>query len=368
VTAEPTAGAIGRTARALVSAVTLQELAAGALEEMRDALGLELAALYLLGEARPVLEHFASASDGATALCARERLVFDDEAWSLAVQGDAPLLMRDRGAWLVEHPFEPPAVNWLVLPLGTGERRLGVVMAASSRSLTLTVPAGAALRLLGDLLGAGIASARLRQELQRTALERERVRLAAEVHDGLAQDLSLAVRELALLEAGPAPEVAEASMRRLRAAVTSAHETVRGRLTGMVASPALGGLRTALEQLCERFCHRGLRVTLGGDPELPEVPADVAVVAIRVASEALANVERHAGATHAALHAHADRRRLEVVVTDDGRGFAEGVRPEGHFGLLVMRERAWAAGGALTIDSAPGRGTRVALDLPLEPS
>jgi signal transduction histidine kinase len=368
VSAEPTAGAIGRTARALVSAATLPELAAGALEEMRDALGLDLAALYLLGEASPVVEHFATASDGATALCPRERLVFDDEAWQLAVQGDAPLLMRDRGTWLMDHPFDPPADNWLVLPLGAGTQRLGVVLAACSRRLVISVQAGAVLRLLGDLLGAGIAAARLRQELQRTALERERMRLAAEVHDGLAQDLSLAVRELALLGAGPAPEVEEASMRRLQAAVTSAHETVRGRLAGMVAAPPLGGLRPALEQLCARFAHRGLPVTLDGDDQLPELPTSVAVVAIRVASEALTNVERHAGATHAALRAHADRERLELVVEDDGRGFAEGAGPEGHFGLVVMRERAWAVGGALTVDSVPGRGTRVALDLPLEPA
>jgi signal transduction histidine kinase len=176
------------------------------------------------------------------------------------------------------------------------------------------------------------------------------------------------VRELALLEPGPAPEVAAASMGRLRAAVTSAHETVRGRLAGMVVAPPLGGLRPALEQLCARFTHRGLPVTLDGDEQLPELPTSVAVVAIRVASEALTNVERHARATHAALHAHADRERLALVVEDDGRGFADRAGPEGHFGLLVMRERAWAVGGELTVDSAPGRGTRVALDVPLEPT
>lgn len=368
MSAEPTAGAIGRTARALVSAVTLPELAAGALAEMRDALGLELAALYLLGDATPVLEHFATVSDGVTERHPRERLVFDDAAWRLAVQGDAPLLMRDAGTWLMDHPFEPPAGHWLVLPLGTGAQRLGVVMAAASGRLAVSVQAGIGLRLLGDLLGAGIAAARLRQELERTALERERMRLAAEVHDGLAQDLALAVRELALLEAGPAPEIAAASMSRLRAAVTSAHETVRGRLSAMVTAPPLGGLLPALEQLCTRFAHRGLPVTLDGDEQLPELPTNVAAVAIRVASEALTNVERHAGATHAALHAHAGRERLELVVEDDGRGFAESAGPEGHYGLLVMRERAWAVGGALTVDSAPGRGTRVALDLPLEPA
>ena len=106
---------------------------------------------------------------------------------------------------------------------------------------------------------------------------------------------------------------------------------MRGRL--LVATPPLGGLHRALEELCERFAHRGLQVTLAGDAQLPEVPANVAVVTIRVASEALANAGAGPGA--------------------------------GHLGLLLMRERARAASGSLTIDSAPGRGTRVALDLPL---
>ena len=54
------------------------------------------------------------------------------------------------------------------------------------------------------------------------------------------------------------------------------------------------------------------------------------------------------------------------MVSDDGRGFATAAGPsEGHFGLLLMRERAQAAGGELVVDSAAGRGTRVALDLPV---
>ncbi len=292
--------------------------------------------------------------------------MFDDEAWRFAVQGDSPLVMRDRGAWLIEHPFSPPADDWLVLPLGTGADRLGAVIGASAAPLAVGATAGAVLRLLGDLLGAGITAARLRQELQRTELERERIRLAVEVHDGLAQDLSLAIRELALLDSSPAPEVAEASRARLHAAVRSAHEIVRSRLTGMVAPAPLGGLRRALEELCDRVSARGLSVELAGDTRLPEVPPGVAAAAIRVLSEALANVERHAGATHVALDARVAGGRLELAIADDGCGFDPGAVPrEGHFGLFVMRERARAAGGALAIESAPGRGTRVALDLPL---
>jgi signal transduction histidine kinase len=88
-------------------------------------------------------------------------------------------------------------------------------------------------------------------------------------------------------------------------------------------------------------------------------------VALRVLSEALRNAERHAAATAVTLEARAADTRLELVVTDDGRGFVPGRPPEGHFGLLLMRERALAAGGRLTVESAPGRGTRVKLDLPL---
>jgi signal transduction histidine kinase len=357
--------AIARTARALVSAVTLTELARGALEEMRDALGLEAVALYLpAGDERPILERFAEAGEQR----ARERLVFDEEAWQLAVQGDAPLLMRDRGEWLLEHPFAPPADGWLVLPLRSGERRLGVVIAAAREPLGASQAGATVLRLLGDLLGAGIATARLRQALQLTELERERMRLAADVHDGLAQDLALAVRELALLEAGPPDAVAEASRERLRAAVTSAHATVRGRLTGMLAAPALGGLQPAVEALCTRFSYQGLRVELAAGERLPDLPPDRAAVAIRVLAEALANVARHAGANRAGVTPRVADGRLELRVEDDGHGFEAAAAPgEGHFGMMVMHERARAAGGSLIVDSAPGRGTRVLLVLPLDP-
>ena len=351
-------GAVGRTARALVSAVTLPELAQGALEEMRDALGLAIAALYVPPGDGPVLELLAVTASAPVR--ARERLVFDEEAWQLAVQGDAPLVLHDRGEWLMEHPFTPPAGAWLVLPLGTGTRRLGAVIGGAGSLPAVESGAATVLRLLGDLLGAGIAAAQLRQELQRTALERERMRLAAEVHDGLAQDLALAMRELALLDTGD-----EASRARLRAAVTSAHGIVRSRLKGMLAAPALGGLRPALEELCARFRHHGVHVELRADERLPEISPEVAVVALRVLSEALTNVERHAGAAHAVIEARAAGGRLELTVCDDGPGFATAAGPsDGHFGLLLMRERAQAVGAELVVDSTPGLGTRVALSLP----
>ena len=145
-------GAFGRTARALVGAVTLPELARGALAEMCDALGLDVAALYLPTGNGPTLARLAAIGADRHA---SERLVFDVEAWQLAVQGDTPLVMRDRGEWLMEHPFTPPADSWLVLPLGTGAG-LGVVMTGAD--LPNAFPYVIAVeRLLDASVGTGTA-------------------------------------------------------------------------------------------------------------------------------------------------------------------------------------------------------------------
>ena len=89
---------------------------------------------------------------------------------------------------------------------------VGVVIAARPEPVHLDPTTLTVLTLLGDQLSAGIATARLRQDLQRAELDRERMRLAAEVHDGLAQDLALAMRELALLDLDLLPEEARAAV------------------------------------------------------------------------------------------------------------------------------------------------------------
>jgi signal transduction histidine kinase len=93
---------------------------------------------------------------------------------------------------------------------------------------------------------------------------------------------------------------------------------------------------------------------------LPPVGADVTLAIYRVAQEAVLNAIRHAD-THAirvSVHTAADEVRL--VVADDGRGFDPRTVGARSLGLLGMEQRATAVGGRLTVDSAPGRGTRIA--------
>jgi signal transduction histidine kinase len=361
-------GAIGRVAAALVSASSLQELAERGLAEMRDALDLEVVSLYLPDEGgRPLLNRQVTAARGDCTLQAATEVIFDAEAWRLAVAGGVPLVFHEQGSWLVENPFRPAASFWLVLPLHSQRSIAGVVLAASRRRIALEPTEGMVLALIGDLLTAGITTAGLQQVLRQTELERERTRMAALVHDGLAQDLALASRELALLESSPEDELARASFARLREAVGSANNTVRERLKDLATPVRIGSVGEAVREVCERFETRGmvLRLQQNAPPIQISPPANAALM--RVLTEALTNVEKHAGSCAVTVELSVEDERLTLLVSDNGVGFlveeAEG--PEsGHLGLTLMRERARQCGGSVRLTARPSNGTVVRLHLP----
>lgn len=362
-------GALSRVARALNSPGALDELAAHALGEMRSALTLSAAVLYLPdGRGRPMLRRYIEDVPEESGIATREELLFDEEAWRLAVTSAHPLVFQDTGSWVVANPFEPQARHWLALPMVAAGELLGVVIASRAIPINLDPTSLTVLMLLGDQLTAGIATARLRQQLQHAELERERMRLAAEVHDGLAQDLALAMRELALLESDPPADVAAASRERLREAVAEAHRLVRARLVDLSSTVPLGGLRSALEEVCERFQHRGLSIDIEAPGDAFELAPDTTAIVIRVLNEALTNVEKHAHAQRVGVSVTRNNGWLELQVADDGDGFEAGSAPagEGHMGIGLMRRRAEDAGGTLELDSSPGRGTSVTLRVAVE--
>ena len=239
-------------------------LAAAALEEMREALRLQDAALYL-----PDAD--GTRCCAATSARPAQELSFDEEAWRLAVASGAPIVLREAASWLVENPFTPPATNWVILPLVTGERvMVGVVIASAAQPIRIDPLSGTVLTLLGLQLSAGITTAQLRRELLHAAMERERRQLAAEVHDGLAQYLACARRELAL----PEPDRA-----RLTEAVDAAHRLVRDRLQDLSAD-APADLRQAIARAARRS-RANVRVTGRG-----EAGPEAVTLAARVVSEA----------------------------------------------------------------------------------
>lgn len=359
--------AVGSVARALVGAGALSELAEHALGAMCQALGLRVAALYLPdADDVPLLRRFAVAGADIESVGLLDELRFEHEAWRLASAGGRALVFHEPATWLVANPFDPPASAWLVLPLDAGDDILGVVAAAQRRPLALDETSAVVLAILGDLLGAGIAAARLRQRITRTEVERERLRLAADIHDGLAQDLALAKREIALLDSEPPAGLAMESRARLREAVGAAHRIVRARLEDLSTRIPLGGLGEAVAIACQRARERGLPVELRAAAVEPAAP-EVTAVVLRVLGEALANVERHAGAKRVVVTLDGANGALALGVEDDGRGLRagdDGGPAEGHFGIALMRERAASIGATLTLAPGTAGGTRVRLEVP----
>ncbi len=360
--------AVARVARVLVGIGGLSQLGNEAMIEIRDVLELDVAALYLADVAdSPRLRYVAKRKALGSPIDVRDSISLDAEARRFVLASGGPLVFRERAAWVMENPFQPPADHWVVLPLVSQLRILGVVVGRSPEPISLAPAAVGRLTVIGDLLSAGAANAFLRAEIQRSELQRERMRLAEEIHESLAQDLAGAVRELALLQTRPPPDVASASEDRLRKVVFTAHRAVRRHLEELAGDVVISGLRASVDEVCARFRRRGLTVTMaGGLPDDDIDPAGVVVV-LRVLSEALANVEAHAGVSAATVCFSADEKRLRMSVSDDGRGFdpERPVEPgSGHFGLAIMHQRARDAGGALVIRTRPHQGTTVKLSLP----
>lgn len=213
------------------------------------------------------------------------------------------------------------------------------------------------------------ARARCLAHAQEDGAHGERARLARELHDGPAQVLSAVQVRLAALgyrdELEALPEIRQ-ELSDLAATCREALRDVRREIRGLRACASHDeGFATTVRALAERFGEEtGVRVD-ADVADLP-LPPQARTQAIRVVCEALTNVRKHAAATRVAVRAGRDGKTLVVEVADDGAGFEAAALPRGAegFGLVAMRQRAEAVGGALEVESRPGRGTRVRLRLP----
>ena len=248
------------------------------------------------------------------------------------------------------------------IPLYFGDRPLGIMNVAAPAWRKLTRRELDLLSTIASQVGVAIERARLAGDSVHVARMEERTRLARQIHDTLAQRLTaIGLHIEAAIDAIPHDVLAVAQLNRALELSRSGLDEARGSMQQLRTSVGRP-LPDALDALAHAFtAETGIRVHVrsSGHPALTAAEEDEL---LRIASEALTNIRKHARATDVELSLTAMEGVLRLAIADNGRGFNPRARTAG-FGLIGMRERAQALGGRLRIISRPRRGTRLVLTI-----
>jgi two-component system NarL family sensor kinase len=262
------------------------------------------------------------------------------------------------------------------VPLVKGDRLLGILNVATSEWDVFTPQDIEILSAIGHQIATAIERTQLAEQATRVALVEERNRLAREVHDTLAQELTGIALQLeaadALLE--HSPDRARARIRqaleRTRESLAEARRSVLDLRAGPLERQALPA---ALEILGQRFtAETGTPVASQLALVGPRLPARVEEALYRIAQEALVNIRRHAQASAVRIELRQQGDHVQLIVADNGRGFdpeqtsAPATSAQSHgFGLIGMQERARLLDGEMQISSCPGAGAQLMVSIPI---
>lgn len=212
----------------------------------------------------------------------------------------------------------------------------------------------------------------MRQKLRSSAVLEERNRIARELHDTLEQELAGITMQLDLAVDcfRQAPNVAQHALETARD--MSRHSMVEARRSVWDLRCQLledGDLVSALAQIVEPLVpseQTKVEFKIQGNPT--RLPGPVEINLLRIAQEAVANAVKHGRARQVSIELRYEPAAVFLTVSDDGQGFAAGQpSPTGHFGLLDMRERAQSMGSHLQVESLPGGGTQIAVEVSVTP-
>ncbi|ANP56984.1 signal transduction histidine kinase [Streptomyces griseochromogenes] len=269
----------------------------------------------------------------------------------------------------------PEMSDFLGLPIKDGEDVIGALFLANKRcskpegGCGFTAEDEELLSTLAQHAAIALTNARLYERSRELTIAEERSRLAHELHDAVSQKLfSLrltAQAAAALVDRDPAR--AKGELHQVAALAAEAADELRAavvelRPAALDEDGLIATLRTQI-QVLDRAHTARVTFAVAGCRALPAAQEEAV---LRVAQEALHNALRHSGAEH--VHVSMERRGPGAVlrVTDDGGGFdPTTVRRAGrHLGLVSMRDRASGVGGTLAVESAPGKGTTIEMEVP----
>jgi signal transduction histidine kinase len=281
---------------------------------------------------------------------------------------------------------------FISVPLRAKDNVLGVMNVASHVSHRFTKEDMYLLHSIGDQLGIAIEQAKLYkrlnearqryQALLRQALtiqEEERKRIARELHDETSQDLTgLALNLQAVTEMMEAGDIEDAEIAEIKVILKKSHSIAAkasAEVTRLIRElrPTLLdtlGLPAAVHNLAEtNLASKGIKVSTEFEGMKQRVSPEIELALFRIAQEAMSNIVRHSEAENAIIHLECNANKCVLRIEDDGKGFnvneITSIDSRGRgAGLFGMKERVTAAEGHCVIESQPGQGTRVIVQVP----
>ena len=263
------------------------------------------------------------------------------------------------------------------IPLYADDRKLGILNVASRDWRELSGEELDLLYTVGALVSLAVERTRLAARSAELAALEERNRLAREIHDTLAQSLAGIAMRLETADAlaestGDSARSAQLTdvVRHALALTRSTLDEARRSVLDLRAAPLEGRtLVEALRALGDEFRSagdRGLDVDVTwDDAEQRTLPPAVEIGLYRIAREALTNVVRHANARRATIRVERADGVVRMRIGDDGRGFDPSTVSPDRYGLIGANERAWLLGGSLRVESTPGTGTTIDIEVPI---
>lgn len=270
-------------------------------------------------------------------------------------------------------PNHPVMRTLLAVPVNCKSPFLGNIYLSEKHNGSLfTLDDEQTLERFAVQAGLAIDNAHLHAQAAEIAAARERLRIAHEMHDGLAQVLGYVNTKVQAakqyLRRGNADE-AGIQLDELAVSARQAYGDVREAIVGLRTLP---GSNRTLEDVLTDFLlqwkeQSGVSTELVIDADL-RLQAAAELQIVRIIQESLTNIRKHARASNVRLEVHRRDGQLVVTIVDDGSGFRPDAPTRGEFprfGLTTMRERAASIRGELDIDSSPGRGTTIRFTMPL---
>ena len=363
---------LNEVSREISSRLEIQQVLNSVTEKARTLLGGEVASLCLVDASQHWLK--LQAVSGPQSAVVGETVRADEEFANAVLAGEHAMLCGagncQGGCHMLAKEYR---ASHLAAPLRIGDRVIGALCVGSPAQNQFAADSAEMLTKLANVAAIALENARLFAQAERVATLEERRRIAAEMHDGLAQTLSylglMTDQVVNFLEDGQKQGALE-KLEQARQAIRDATGDVRRAIDQLMdESPLRRELAEQIQKLVLDFGRKhGLAVEWKNlmDGEIP-YSRQTLEQALHITREALKNASSHAEAGRVTVQMSQLDDHYFISVEDNGKGFDISLpEPNGHFGLKIMQARAAHIGGEVSIDSAIGRGTTVTLKWPVK--